>query len=258
MTSNSIKAVCAALGCLAAGGALAQAKTDGLWRGNGGAALSLNSGNTTSSSLQLNADASKATAADKITLGGVINYAKSKLNGVDTTTADKWAGNGQYDFNLSPQAYAFGKLGLESDKLVDLSLRTSLSAGLGYKLVNTDQTTFDLLGGLGYSTDKYSTAQTIGNKTDTGFSRASVYLAEASTHKLSSTVAFKQRLDLYPGMSGDKAMLAKFNAGLAVAMSSTLNLTVSLTDQYDSKPPNAAKKNDVGFFTGVNVKFGAL
>ena len=65
MTSNSIKAVCAALGCLAAGGALAQAKTDGLWRGNGGAALSLNSGNTTSSSLQLNADASKATAADK-------------------------------------------------------------------------------------------------------------------------------------------------------------------------------------------------
>lgn len=258
MTSKLIKLACSTFACLAAGGALAQAKTDGEWRGTGGAALAMNSGNTTSTNLQLNAGAARATADDKITLGGVINYAKSKVNGADMTTADKWAATGQYDFNLSPQTYAFGKLGMEGDKLTGLSLRNGLSGGLGFKVINTELSTFDLLGGLSYTTDKYSVTKTIGGKTDTRFSRASIYLAETSTHKLSSTVAFTQRLDLYPGLSGDKAMLAKFSAGLAVAMSSTLNLTVSLSDQYNSKPPSGVKKNDIGFFTGVNIKFGAL
>ena len=258
MTSYSIKLLVLAGASVACGNVLADSKTDGQWRGAGGAALAMSSGNSSTSSLLLNADAARATLADKTTLGAAINYAKDKSGGVDRTTSNKWAAFGQYDYNLSPQVFAFGRLGLEGDKLIDLSLRSALAGGLGYKLINTERTSFDLFGGLGYTTDKYQQRQTIAGKTDTRFSRASVYLGEASSHQLSSSVSFKQRLDLYPGISGDKALLAKFNAGLSVAMSSTLNLSVGLTDSYNSKPPARTKKNDVGFFTGVNVKFGAL
>jgi putative salt-induced outer membrane protein len=97
----------------------------------------------------------------------------------------------------------------------------------------------------------------IGDKTDTRFSRASLYLGEESSHQLSDTVSFKQRLELYPGLSGDKAKIMKFTAGLGVAMSGTMSLTVGLTDSYNSKPPAGSKKNDVAVFTGLNVKFGA-
>ena len=55
----------------------------------------------------------------------------------------------------------------------------------------------------------------------------------------------------------NKPMLAKFDAGLAVAMSGTMNLTVGLTATYNSKPPAGMKSNDFGLFTGINVKFGA-
>ena len=55
----------------------------------------------------------------------------------------------------------------------------------------------------------------------------------------------------------DKAVIAKFTAGLGVAMSSTLNLTVGLTNNYNSKAPAGTKKNDAGLFMGVNVKLGA-
>jgi putative salt-induced outer membrane protein len=261
MTSNasklSLMALACVISCSVSTAALAQAKADGQWRGNGGAALSLTSGNTSSSSLLLNADAEKATAADKISLGAAINYATNKSGGKNQTTSNRWASFGQYDFNLSPQLFAFGRLGLEGDKLSDLSLRTALAGGLGYKVINTEALTFDLFGGVGYTTDSYGSRRTIGSKSGTSFSRASLYFGEASSHKLSSTVSFKQRLELYPGVSGDKAMLAKFNAGLGVAMSSTLNLTVGLTDSYNSKPPAGFKKNDIGLFTGVNVKFGA-
>ncbi len=256
--TSFIQASMVALAALSGAAAMAQAKTDGLWRGAGGAALSATAGNTRTSSLLVNAEASRATVANKLTLGAAVNHAKSKTGGTDQTTADKWAGNAQYDHNLSPQLFAFGKLGLEGDQLVGLKLRTALAGGLGYKLVNTEQTSFEIYGGLGYTTDKYDGARTIAGKTDTSFSRASVYLGEASSHQLSPTVSFKQRLDLYPGISGDKAVLAKFGAGLAVAMSSTLNLTVGLTSTYNSQPPAGTKSNDVGLFTGVNVKFGAL
>ncbi len=246
------------LACLACGLAAAQVKTDGQWRGVAGAAAAVTSGNSSSSALSLNADLARATAADKISLGANVNYARSKSSGVDSTTANKWAGFGQYDYNLSPRLFAFGKLGLEGDELTDLSLRSTLAAGLGYKLVDTKETSFNVFAGAGYSTDKYDRTLTIGGKTGKSFSRASVYLGEESSHTLSATTSFKQRLDLYPGISGDKALLAKFTAGVSVAMSSTLSLSVGLVNNYNSKPPAGDKKNDLGVFTGVNLKLGAL
>jgi putative salt-induced outer membrane protein len=258
MTSLSAQLTALAAGCLLTSATLAQVKTDGQWRGLGGASLATNSGNTSSTALLLNTDMSRATTADKITLGGSINYAKAKINGVKETTANRWGAAGQYDFNLSPQLYAFGKLGLEADRIVELQLRNALAGGLGYRVIATKETSFDVFGGLGYTTDKYRVAQTIGGKTDTRFSRASLLFGEESSHQLSPAVSAKQRLEIYPGLSGDKANLMKFTAGLGVAMSSTLNLTVGVVDNYNSKPPAGLKKNDLGVFTGVSVKLGAL
>jgi putative salt-induced outer membrane protein len=247
-----------ALASLASTAALAQVKTDGLWRGVGGAALAMTSGNSNSTAVSLNADMVRATTADKITFGANSNYARSKTSGVTSTTANKWSGFGQYDYNLSSQLFAFGKLGLEGDQLTDLALRSSLAGGLGYKLIDTKETSFNVFGGAAYTVDQYDATKTIGSKTAKRFSRASIYLGEESSHTLSASTSFKQRLELYPGISGDKAVLAKFTAGLGVAISSTLNLSVGLVDTYNSKPPAGSKKNDVGLFTGINVKFGAM
>ncbi len=235
----------------------AQIKTDGLWRGTGGAALSITSGNTDTQALNLAVDLASATATDKITLGGGINYGKSKVAGVTTTTANKWAGAGQYDYNLNPKMFVFGKLGLEGDDLTDLALRTTLAGGVGYKLIESKELNFTLFGGAAYSTDKYDVTKTIGSKTAKSFNRSSLFLAEESSHVLSSTTSFKQRLEVYPGLSGDKAQILKFTAGLSVAMSSTMSLNVGLADNYNSKPPAGVKKNDLGLITGINIKLGA-
>ncbi len=142
--------------------------------------------------------------------------------------------------------------------MIDLSRRVALAGGLVDKLVNMSHNTFTLYGGLGYMTDKYGGAQTIGDKKDTTFSRVSVYGAKESTHKLSATTAFKQRLDVFLGISGDNSVLAKFAVSLSVAMNSTLSLSVGLSDSFNSKPGGGLKKNDIGIFTGVDVKLGAL
>ncbi len=236
----------------------AQTKPDGLWRGAGGAALAITAGNSETTALNLNADMNVATAADKISLGGAYNYGKSKAAGVTSTTADKWNAYGQYDVNLSAQTFVFGKLALEADKLTRLDLRTTVAAGVGYKLIDTQALSFNLFGGAAYSRDSYGVPQSIGGIAGKHFSRTSLFVGEESAHQLSASTTFKQRLEFYPGLTGDKAKIAKFSAGLAVAMSSTLNLTVGLTDAYNSAPPAGSKKNDMGLFTGINVKLGSL
>ncbi len=235
----------------------AQSKTDGQWRASGGAGLSATSGNSNTTNFTLTAEGERATLADRIAFGANVNYGRSKANGVRSTTANKWSSFGQYDYNLSQRVYSFGKLNLEGDELVDLSLRASLAGGLGYKLIDTDTTRFSVFGGAAYSRDKYSAQKTINGQTTTRFSRTSILVGEESSHALSTNTTFKQRLDVYSGVSGDKAKIAKFTAGLAVAMTRTLSLTVDLVDNYNSRPAAGFKSNDVALFTGISVKLGA-
>ncbi len=237
--------------------ALAQVKPDGAWRGNAGAAFAATSGNSSTTSLAFTADMVRATADDKTSLAATSTYGRSKAAGVSTTTANKWTGSGQYDFNLSPQLFAFGKLGLEGDELADLALRSTVAGGLGFKLVDSKPLAFTLFGGAAYTTDRYDSLKTVGSRISKTHSRSSLLLGEESVHALADNTSFKQRLELYPGLNGDKAVLAKFNAGLGVAVSSALNVNLSLVATHNSKPPVGVKRTDVGVFAGVNLRFGA-
>jgi putative salt-induced outer membrane protein len=252
---QSLAAAVATVATLAMGQAMAD-QADGQWRGVAGVALNTASGNTSAQNLLLNVAMSRQTEQDKLSTAGYVNEGKSKVNGQDVTTAGKWGLNGQYDHNLTPQWFGFGKLGFEHDRLVDLSLRTLLGAGLGYHWLQGPQDSLDVYGGLSQVITRYGHEQTIGGDTQRQFSTTGLILGETSTHQLSDTVSFTQRFEYYPSLSGTKSDLAKLNMGLSVVMSSTLSLNVGLTEAYNSKPAAGNKKSDTTFFTGVNVKLG--
>ena len=196
MFSDSARLSLLALASLAATGAHAQFETEGQSRALSGAVLAMTSGNSNSTAMSINADLVRATTADKITLGANSNCARSKSAGVTSTTANKWSGFGQYDYNLSSQLFAFGKLGLEGDQLTDLALRSSLAGGLGDKLIDIKATSFNVFGGAACTVHQYDSTKTIGSKTAKRLSRASIYLGEESSRTLSAATSFKRRLDL--------------------------------------------------------------
>jgi putative salt-induced outer membrane protein len=248
--------VSAAVACMATGSAFAQAKTDGQWRGLAGASISTTSGNSSSSNVLINADMARLTVADKISVGGFANRGSSTAAGVTTTSNSKWGLNGQYDYNLTPRMYVFGKLGLDGDKVIDLSLRRTLGAGMGYKVINEANTTFDVFGGLANIHSSYNNPQVIGSATGTSFSTTSLLLGEESTHKLSDTIFFKQRVELYPRITGDGGTFAKGTANLGMSLGSGMSLNVGLVDNYNSVPGFSLKKNDLALFTGVSMTLG--
>ena len=90
----------------------------------------------------------------------------------------------------------------------------------------------------------------------TSFSSTGLELGEESSHQLNDAVSFKQHLDYFPGFTGVKNNMVKFNASLNVAMSKSLALTVGVIDTYNSQVPAGFAKNDLGIFTGLSMKLG--
>ncbi len=231
---------------------------DGQWRGDGGAALSESSGNTNSSSLILTAASTRQTADDKLSIHGQMLESRAQSNGVTNTTANQWLAGTRYDDNISTSMFGFGGLDFNHDAIKDLSLRSVISTGLGYHFVKTADAYWDVYGGADYRVDQYGgVGVSVNNQIVTRFNATELMLGEESSNKLSDSTSFKQSLVLNPNLSVGGAVRATFQAGLSVAMSKTLSLNVTLQDRYDSLTESPLKKNDILFFTGINVKFGS-
>ncbi len=233
------------------------AKQDGKWRGSGGAALSISSGNTRSSSLNLSADAARVTSEDKLSFKGHILGSRSEKSGVASTSANQWSIGTRYDHNISAVTFGFGGLDFSRDQIKLLTLRRVVSGGMGYHLLKGPETQWDILGGASHRADQYSGAGiSINNQQRTSFNSVELLLGEESTHKFNDVTSFRQSLMVYPNLSNSKGARATLDAGLQVSMNKTFSLSVKLQNRYDSLAQAPIKKNDLMFFTGINVKFG--
>ena len=232
---------------LVVAGACAQAATpDDQWHGNIAIGGAFASGNTNSKVLTGAADAARATATDKIGLFGNVNYGRGKVDGVETTSADQVRGGGRYDYNVSEAMFVFGGADGETNKVAGLDSRLNLDTGLGYKVIHDTATTFDVFAGLGWSHAKF-----VDGTTGKG---ATALLGEESTHKLSDTTTFKQRVEFHPG-GHDIGNLATLDAGLATAISGGWTLNTGLTVHYASKVPAGLKSTDSLLTVGFGYKF---
>lgn len=219
---------------------------DGLWHGALSAGGAAASGNTTSQSLALTADAAKATVQDKISLYGLSNYARNKNSGSNTTTADLLRLGGRYDYNLGNQLFAFGGAEYETNKAGGLSSRGNVNGGLGYRAYRSANASVDVFGGVGYSDVKYTS-----NLHHDG---AELMVGEEGTYKLSNTSAFKQRLVFYPGSNG-LGRRATFDAGLSTAISGGWTLNLGLSTRYASAVPTGVKSTDTLLTMGFGFKY---
>lgn len=224
----------------------AETAPDGRWHGNTALGGAFSSGNTSSTTLTLAADTSKATAADKISLAGLVNYGRTEINGRDTTTADQAWLRGRYDYNLSRDMFAFGGVGVETNEAAGTQSRYSLSVGAGYKVIRTATTSFDVFGGVGYSGVNFTN--------DTSASGGELLFGEESIHKLSDTTSVRQRFEYRPGQGG-LGNLATFTASLATAIVGGWTLNVGMTAQYASIVPQGSKSTDVLMTVGFGYKF---
>ncbi|MDO5102915.1 MAG: DUF481 domain-containing protein [Lautropia sp.] len=231
----------------------AQIKTlpDGKWRQILGAGASLASGNSDLRSFNLGYDLARATDRNSFSLRAKALY--NTAEGETSAHNSDLSVTGKH--NLRDDFYVYANGTWFRDRIAKLSHRLSTSGGFGYKLIKTPQTDWEVFAGLGYTQDRYTIPTIVDDRLRTRYGRTELTLGNESTHQLTDTTTFHQRLALFPAMNKARDLRAEFLANLSVAMTKRLALTATAELRYNSDPGNQVSKMDRRFTTGISLKF---
>jgi putative salt-induced outer membrane protein len=216
-----------------------------LWTGSAGFGLSLNRGNTATTNVSVSAEATRDPKTDSLwKFKGL--YLRGETN--DELAVDRLFLEMRNERSLSARVYAFGQANYLEDQFKDIDYMFAPSGGIGYKLVATPATIFNVDGGLGAKWEKNFD---IDLRTD-----LVVAFSDKFEHKLSPTATVTQGFNALWKADDFGDALYTFTAGLAAALTTRTQMKVELLDTYSSRPPNpAVKSNDVALLTAIVYKF---
>jgi putative salt-induced outer membrane protein len=230
---------------------LAQTKLDNKWHGNVSIGGSYASSNTSSQTLNIVANGTRATKEDKLGAYTLVNYGNNELNNVKTTTAQLFRLGGRYDYNLSEKSFIFTGAEVESNKLQNVDSRYMANTGAGYKVIDSEVTSFDIFTGLGYSKTNFGPTIPPSIVVQQGLE---VLFGEESSHQISENTSIKQRYVYYPNTSklGTRSTL-DMSLATVVADGWTMNAGLAMT--YYSKPSAKFKKTNSLVTFGFGYKY---
>jgi len=139
---------------------------------------------------------------------------------------------------------------LQSDQQ-ELNLRTTYGSGLARRLVQTDRTSVQLLGGVAYTHENYfpeAGEEPIRNNGES-------YLGfRAETFRF-RTLDLSTQLFVFPSLTDTGRVRLSTQSNAQVEFIRNFVWNFSLYENFDSRPPISAPRNDIGVTTGVGWKF---
>lgn len=226
------------------------------WKGGANLGFALARGNSSTTNLNIGFNADRKTHHDEVTAYASSVYATSDIPG-GGVTANAILGGIRYSHDLTAKLFAFVSADYTHNELQFLNLRSIYSAGLGYHVIDTPNTTLDFLAGANYTRETYSSGTTAAGFTP-GTSRnlPGLTLGEVFMHKFGAVTTLNEDFTMYPQLSDLSQYRFAFDAAATTKVSKWLGWQVSLSDRYVTNPPIlGTKSNDVIFSTGITVTF---
>jgi hypothetical protein len=234
------------------------------WSGLFDLGLSLTEGNSSTAALTIAGKASRVVPKNKLTLYYTEVYSRDSNESPARTTANAIHGGVRDEFNLKPRVYVFAFTDFDEDALQHLDLRNVLGGGLGYHVINTKKTQFDVFGG-GSFNQEYFASYTIANPApppvlqfEPSQSRhsAEIVAGESLNTKLGPRTTVSEQLSFFPNLSSTGEYRVTFDANAVTKLKTWLGWQTTFSDRYISDPPFGLKGNDLLLSTGLRLTFG--
>jgi putative salt-induced outer membrane protein YdiY len=234
------------------------------WSGLFDLGLSVTEGNSSTSALTIAGKAARVVPKNKLTLYYTQVYAKDSNRDPAVTTANAIHAGIRDEFNLNPRVYVFAFTDFDSDGLQNLDLRNVLGGGLGYHVINTKNTEFDVFGGGSFNQEYFSSYVTTNPApppadilvpSETRHS-AEVLVGESLSTKLGSRTTLSEQLTFFPNLSSLGDYRVTFDATASTKLKTWLAWQITFSDRYISNPPLNLKGNDLLLSTGLRLTFG--
>ncbi|HXT73359.1 MAG TPA: DUF481 domain-containing protein, partial [Candidatus Angelobacter sp.] len=180
------------------------------WSGALDTGLSLTRGNSATLSYTLSGKAIRKTDRDKITAYTTIVYGRNDNTSPSQTIAHQIQGGVRGDIDISARMFAFASTDFNSNQLQHLDLQNVIAGGIGYHLIKTKNTTFDVFGGAGYNQEYFSSYSLVNPAPPPPLltfaavtqRNAEIELGEEFDTKVSDRTNFGENFTFYPNISG--------------------------------------------------------
>jgi putative salt-induced outer membrane protein len=230
---------------IASSTAFAQDKPDGLWHGSVNLGASFANQAVRTSSIVASFDTARKTEIDKLSFYGLAQRGETKVLDVKAVTTDLYRLGGRYDRDFNKQLFGFVGAEFERNGVIDLDLRSSANVGLGYHVIATPTTTFDVFAGVGYNHYDFSFGSD---------GSGEALIGEESSHKISDTTTYKQKGVVYQAFDNDLGFRATWDHTLAVAMGGGWNMNLTGSIRHANKV-FVGKKTETLLTIGLGYKF---
>jgi putative salt-induced outer membrane protein YdiY len=157
----------------------------------------------------------------------------------------------QYGRLLTEKCLAVGLFSLLKSNQQDLTLRSTYGGAFGWKLVQTDRTSLTILGGAAFNHEDYVVEpgiEPIHNNAE------SLFGVTFSTFRF-KTLNLRTHTLAFPSLSDPGRLRLSSQSGIRIELMRNFNWNFDLYENYDTRPPINAPKNDLGITTSVGWTF---
>jgi putative salt-induced outer membrane protein YdiY len=178
--------------------------------------------------------------------------ASSQFDGQSTgPTANRITFDPQYGRRLTPNWVAVGLFNLLRSNQQDLDLRTTYGGGIGRQLVRTANTSLLAFGGLVYTHEQYAPQAGVEPINNTAEGIVGLQFATFRFR----TLEMNSRSLLFPSISDPGRVRLSSQSNLQIEIVRNFFWGFQVYENYDSRPPGSANKNDFGLNTTLGWKF---
>ena len=214
------------------------------WKGRVNAGASKTNGNTKNQAFNVDAEAQGRGAKDRITLSA--EYNRESSSGADTVDNARLAA--QYDRFISKKWFLYLQGSGERDDFEDLNLRTTIGAGAGYQVIDTDLTQLSIEGGPTYVNEDFQTAA------DQDF--ISARWAVKFDHFIFDK--FAQLFHNHEGLvslENTSDVLIRSKTGVRIPIRDNWNATAQVNLDWDNVPAPGRKKTDTKYILSLGYNW---
>ena len=204
-----------------------------------------NSGNTQYNS-QLNAAASYRKERTYLAANASVNFSGQK----EGSRTSRYYFDTNYRNYFRTKTFGGAMLSFLSSEQQSLDLRTTVGGLIGRNVVLTERTSLSIYGGAAYTRERYTAL--LGEPQS---SNAEALVGLDFYRFKFKTTDLSSRLIVYPSMSDPGRVRMALDANLRVEIFKDFYVGLNLYENFDSRPPVNALRNDLGISTSVGWKF---
>jgi putative salt-induced outer membrane protein YdiY len=197
------------------------------------------------STLNLDTDATYKTKAWEVvtslssTFSGQSGASSTNVQELDTTFA-KFLNRNSFVASLTDFLHSSRQ---------DLNLRTTLGGGYGRYLKRTTNSSLAWLGGIVYINESFDSA---GQPSDQSMEAVG---GLTYSYVRFDVGEFDSQLRLFPGLTDTGRVRLTTNNSLTIKLRNNFQLQFTFWDNFDSRPPTTARKNELGISSGIGWSF---